>query len=220
MRFFIYWVNWKEIINMNQSFIFVVSVVSKNRDSRKLDSRNTAELNDEIRRRKMQIEVVNIFWPKAWQSKMTVYLAKTQLSLGIHPVWWESSLSDWRKTGSLPTYKVHSEDSDKTGQMLNHVALSLRWAHRPFFSCYGLFGPFWEIGKSYLCFGRLYWQKYVELSDWLKASISKYKTKVWNIIQIGHKAKIWHLTIMIIAAILNRKLNVICVEMIPLLWTH
>ena len=48
---------------------------------------------------------------------MTVRPAKTQISLGIHPVWSESSLSVWRKLGSLSTHWAHSEDSDQTGRM-------------------------------------------------------------------------------------------------------
>ena len=43
--------------------------------------------------------------------------AKTQISLGIRPVWSESSLSAWRKLGSLATHSVHSEDSDQSGRM-------------------------------------------------------------------------------------------------------
>ena len=43
--------------------------------------------------------------------------AKTQISLGIRPVWSESSLSAWRKLGSLATHWAHSEDSDQTGRM-------------------------------------------------------------------------------------------------------
>ena len=50
-------------------------------------------------------------------NKMTVRPAKTQISLGIHPVWSESSLSAWRNLGSLATHWVHSEDSDQTGRM-------------------------------------------------------------------------------------------------------
>ena len=42
--------------------------------------------------------------------------AKTQISLGIRPVWSESSLSAWRKLGSLATHRAHSEDSDQTGR--------------------------------------------------------------------------------------------------------
>ena len=43
--------------------------------------------------------------------------AKTQISLGIRPVWSESSLSAWRKLGSLATHWAHSEDSDQTERM-------------------------------------------------------------------------------------------------------
>ena len=43
--------------------------------------------------------------------------AKTQISLGIRSVWSESSLSAWRKLGSLATHWAHSEDSDQTGRM-------------------------------------------------------------------------------------------------------
>ena len=36
---------------------------------------------------------------------------------GIRPVWSESSLSAWRKLGSLATHLAHSDDSDQTGRM-------------------------------------------------------------------------------------------------------
>ena len=42
---------------------------------------------------------------------------KTQINLGICPVWSESSLSARRKLGSLATHWAHSEDSDQTGRM-------------------------------------------------------------------------------------------------------
>ena len=50
-------------------------------------------------------------------NKVTVRPAKTQISLGIRPVWSESWLSAWRKPGSLATHWAHSEDSDQTGRM-------------------------------------------------------------------------------------------------------
>ena len=50
-------------------------------------------------------------------NKMTVRPAKTQISLGICPVWSESSLSAWRKLGSLATHWAHSKDADQTGRM-------------------------------------------------------------------------------------------------------
>ena len=48
-------------------------------------------------------------------TKWRVRPAKTQISLGIRPVWSESLLSAWRKLGSLATHWAHSEDSDQTG---------------------------------------------------------------------------------------------------------
>ena len=50
-------------------------------------------------------------------TKWHVRPARTQISLGICPVWSESSLSAWRKPGSLATHWAHSEDTDQTGQM-------------------------------------------------------------------------------------------------------
>ena len=50
-------------------------------------------------------------------NKVSVRPAKTQISLGIRPVWSESSLSAWRKLGSLATHWAHSEGSDQTGRM-------------------------------------------------------------------------------------------------------
>ena len=50
-------------------------------------------------------------------NKMSVRPVKTQISLGICPLWSESLLSAWRKLGSLATHWAHSEDSDQTGQM-------------------------------------------------------------------------------------------------------
>ena len=46
---------------------------------------------------------------------------KTQISLGICPVWSESSLSAWRNRGSIATHWVHSEDSNQTGRMLRLI---------------------------------------------------------------------------------------------------
>ena len=46
-------------------------------------------------------------------TKWHVRPAKTQ----IRPVWSESSLSAWRKIGSLATHWSHSKDSDQTGWM-------------------------------------------------------------------------------------------------------
>ena len=55
------------------------------------------------------------------QTKCHVHQAKIQISLGISPIWSETSLSAWRKPGSLATHWVHSEDSDQTGRMLRLI---------------------------------------------------------------------------------------------------
>ena len=41
-----------------------------------------------------------------------------QISLGICPVWSESSLSAWWKLGTLAAHWAHTEDSDQTGWMV------------------------------------------------------------------------------------------------------
>ena len=61
------------------------------------------------------IKVMSRFLTKP--TKWHVRPAKTQISFGIRPVWSESSLSAWRKLGSLATQWTHSEDSDQTGRM-------------------------------------------------------------------------------------------------------
>ena len=48
---------------------------------------------------------------------MSVCPAETQISLGIQPVWLESSLSACRKLVSLATHWARSEDSAQTGRM-------------------------------------------------------------------------------------------------------
>ena len=50
-------------------------------------------------------------------NSVAVLPAKTQISLDIRPVWSESSLSAWRKLGSLATHWADSEGSDQTGWM-------------------------------------------------------------------------------------------------------
>ena len=50
-------------------------------------------------------------------TKWHVRPAKTHISLGTRPVWSESSLSAWRKLGSLDSHWAHCEGSDQTGRM-------------------------------------------------------------------------------------------------------
>ena len=65
-------------------------------------------------------------------TKWPVRPAKIHISLGIHPVWSESSLSTWRNLGALATHWAHSKDSDQTGQMPGLICL--RWADRPYWT--------------------------------------------------------------------------------------
>ena len=63
--------------------------------------------------------------PTKWHVRPT----KTQVSLGIRPVWSESSLSTWRKLGSFATHWAHSEDSEiwvLAGRTL--ILLALSWS--------------------------------------------------------------------------------------------
>ena len=45
-------------------------------------------------------------------NNVAVRPAKTQISLGIRPVWSESSPSAWRKAGTLAAHWTHSEGSE------------------------------------------------------------------------------------------------------------
>ena len=57
-------------------------------------------------------------------NNMTMRPAKTQISLGIRPVWSESSLSAWRNLESLATHWSHSKHSDQTGRMPRLITLT------------------------------------------------------------------------------------------------
>ena len=53
--------------------------------------------------------------PATKPTKWHVRPAKTQIGLGICPVWSNYSRSAWRKLGSLVTHWAHSKDSEQTG---------------------------------------------------------------------------------------------------------
>ena len=59
-------------------------------------------------------------------TKLPVRPMKTQISLSIHPVWSESSLSAWRSLWSLATHGLHCKVFDQTGRIRVH------WVHRSF----------------------------------------------------------------------------------------
>ena len=61
---------------------------------------------------------LHLIWATAWQNQQNnLSPVKTQINLGICPVWSESSLCAWRSLGFLATQWVDSEDSDQTGWM-------------------------------------------------------------------------------------------------------
>ena len=66
---------------------------------------------------------IRSIWAASWQNQqMTLHPAKTQISLGIRPVWSESSLCAQWVAKDLSFLNANSEDSDQMNQ-------SLRWAH-------------------------------------------------------------------------------------------
>ena len=63
-------------------------------------------------------------------TKWHVHPAKTQISLGVRPVWSESSLcAQWVAKG--PSF-LHAESEDWSDWADAQADLSLRWAHMPF----------------------------------------------------------------------------------------
>ena len=79
-------------------------------------------------------------------NKVSVRPAKTQFSLGVRPVWSESSLSAWRKLGFL-SYPLSTQWrlwSDWAGAQAD---LSPHWAHTHFVG----FVMWWLNYKFYIC---------------------------------------------------------------------
>ena len=87
-------------------------------------------------------------------TKWYVHPRKTQISLGIRPVWLESSLSKWRKLGSLATHWAHSEDwSDWVDAQTDLsffagctlILLVLSWGGSLVFLVSGICIPIWTL---------------------------------------------------------------------------
>ena len=56
------------------------------------------------------LKIISLSWnepPRDKTNKVSVRPAKTQISLGIRPIWSESSLSSWRTLGTLATHWAH-----------------------------------------------------------------------------------------------------------------
>ena len=95
--------------------------------------------------------------PTKWHVRPT----KTQISLGIHPVRSESSLSAWRKHGSSAIHWAHSEDSDQTGRMPRLIwVFAGRTNHFVGFVTRRLILFYHKIACNIMCMKTLYWSKY------------------------------------------------------------
>ena len=105
-------------------------------------------------------------------TKWHVRPAKTQISLGIRPIWSESSLSAWRNLGPLASHWAHSEDWSDCADA--QTDLSLRWAHMSFYwFCHEVaqlsFPDYYtyyyfniavvNLDANYLNNGKLFWKK-------------------------------------------------------------
>ena len=78
-------------------------------------------------------------------NKVSVRPAKTQISLGIHPVWSESSLCAQWVAKNLRF--LHADSEDWSDWADAQADLSLCWAHTHFvgLSCRGSFLPYFEL---------------------------------------------------------------------------
>ena len=131
-------------------------------------------------------------------TKWPVHPAKTHISLGIHPVWSESSLSAWRKLGSLATHWVHSEDSDQTGWMPRLIwVFAGRIGHFVGFVMRMLKYSLYTVMQSKSCSAKKLHLKVAKLAykvkkDWLINTLDwKPDTKYWWSNSTNEEARNW-----------------------------
>ena len=110
--------------------------------------------------------------PTKWPVRPT----KTKVSLGIHPVWSESSLSPWRNIGSLATHWAHREEwSDWVDALAD---LSLRLVHPA--SCWFRHAPVQYLSRDktkptkWVC---AYWRL---RSSWASAQTDQSSLSAWR----------------------------------------
>ena len=95
------------------------------------------------------------------KKKWPLHSAKTQISLGIHPVWSKSMLCAQRVAKEPSFLHTDSEDSDQTGQMPRLIWIFAGCTcHFTVLSCGGSFVFSWVCTKSCLLF--------MSSSSWLK----------------------------------------------------
>ena len=118
----------------------------------------------------------NANWAASWQNHQNGMRAQRRLRSALASAQSESSLSAWRKLGSLANHWAHSKDSDQPGHPSEdwsewadtQANLSLRWAHSHFvgFVTCSLFIYLILHGKIY------YWKM---KASWNKNVIHAYK---------------------------------------------
>ena len=109
--------------------------LSRLNDNYKINNSNEfkqTNISEEYQEGKMAFLVsLDIFEPRHDKTnKMTVHPANTQISLGICPVWSESSLCTQWVAKDPSVLQVDSKDSDQTGWMPRLIFL--RWTHSHF----------------------------------------------------------------------------------------
>ena len=111
--------------------------------------RATSSINSkEMHRRTMHMH--RLYEPRHDKTnKNSVRPAKTQISLGIRPVWSESSLSTWRNLGPLATHWAYTEDSDQTERMPRLIwVFAERTLILMVLPCRGSYEAFWTTTST------------------------------------------------------------------------
>ena len=129
-------------------------------------------------------------------TKWHVRPGKTLISLDIRPVWSETSLSTWRKLGSLATHWAHSKDSDQTGRMPRLIwVFAGRTVILLVLSC----GDLYSLCFVYFCcfnclcilYNTFYFSKWVEHNKPTKSHESPAKTQISvNICPVGSESSL------------------------------
>ena len=147
-------------------------------------------------------------WAATWQTQQNGCApTNTQISLGVRPVWSESSLSAWRNLGPLTTHWAHSEDYDQTGRMPRLIWVfagrTLSFSKSVLFKF--LFDPNWRCAKLMVIFNfrmdrLLYTESRPEKVHISKLPIEPGSDKGTLMV---YKSKLWYLDKMKELALIN-----------------
>ena len=132
--FFMMWQYFRDVVKLTAQFVarngrqFLTNLMNREQRNYQFDFlRPQHSLFNYFTKLVEQYTKVRKYEPRHDKTnKMSVGPAKTQISLGIRPIWSESSLSTWRNLGSLATHWVHREDSDQTAHT-HFVGFVMSW---------------------------------------------------------------------------------------------